>query len=81
MPLPAPIRERRLVDELIFIVEEAPEGGYVARGLEVPIFCEADDLQHLHSELRDAVVCHFEDEDERPRVVRLRFIRDELLDL
>jgi hypothetical protein len=67
------------VDELIFIVEEAPEGGYVARGLEVPIFCEAEDLPGLHSELRDALLCHFEDEDERPRMVRLRFVRDELL--
>jgi hypothetical protein len=55
------------VDEIIFIVEEAPEGGYIARALGVPIFCEADGLQDLQSELRDAVTCHFDDDAERPR--------------
>jgi hypothetical protein len=55
------------VDEIIFVVEEAPEGGYSARALGVSIFSEADDLEVLQKELRDAVLCHFEDESERPR--------------
>lgn len=67
------------VDEIIFIVEEAPEGGYTARALGVPIFSEADDLQDLQSELRDAVLCHFKDETERPKIIRMHFVRDELL--
>lgn len=64
--------------ELVFVVEEAPEGGYVARALGESIFTEADDLVGLREMVRDAVVCHFE-EAERPRVVRLRLVRDELL--
>jgi len=67
------------VNEIIFVVEEAPEGGYSARALGVSIFSEADDLETLQKELRDAVRCHFEDESERPRIIRLHFVRDRLL--
>jgi hypothetical protein len=54
--------------EVIFLVEEAPEGGYTARALGISIYTEADDLPTLHEQIRDAVFCHFE-EHERPRVV------------
>jgi hypothetical protein len=64
--------------ELVFLVEESPEGGYTARALGEAIFTEADDLDGLREMVRDAVVCHF-DEEERPRVVRLHLVRDELL--
>jgi len=63
---------------LVFVVEEAPEGGYVARALGEAIFTEADDLVGLREMVRDVVLCHFE-EAERPRVVRLHLVRDELL--
>lgn len=66
------------MNELIFIVEDAPEGGYTARALGASIFTEADDMQALHREVRDAVQCHFE-EGERPKVIRLHFVREELL--
>ncbi|MBI2941004.1 MAG: 2-oxoisovalerate dehydrogenase [Chloroflexi bacterium] len=65
-------------NELIFIVEEAPEGGFTARALGESIFTEADDLAELHEQVRDAVRCHF-DEDARPRIVRLHFVREEVL--
>ncbi len=61
--------------ELIFTVEDAPEGGYMARALGVSIFAEADDLDSLREMVRDAVRCHF-DEDARPRVIRLHFVRE-----
>jgi hypothetical protein len=64
--------------ELVFVVEEAPDGGYTARALGEAIFTEADDLDKLRAMVRDAVICHF-DEQERPRVVRLHVVRDELL--
>jgi hypothetical protein len=56
------------MDELIFLVEDAPEGGYTARALGASIFTEADDLDSLREQVRDAVRCHF---DEGPRVIRL----------
>ena len=46
--------------EIHFIVEEAPEGGYIARGIGVDIITEADDLPSLHTQVRDAVHCHFD---------------------
>ena len=67
------------MDEIIFVVEEAPEGGYSARALGASIFTEADDLEALQTEVRDAVLCHFDDEAARPRVIRLHLVRDRLI--
>jgi hypothetical protein len=54
--------------EIIFVVEEAPEGGFTAHALGEPIFTEADTLDELHAQVRDAVRCHFE-EEERPKTI------------
>ena len=64
--------------ELVFVVEEAPEGGYTARALGESIFTEADTLTELHDQVLDAVRCHF-GEETRPNLVRLHFVRDELM--
>ena len=64
--------------ELIFMVEEAPEGGYIARALNASIFTEADTLADLHDRVRDAVRCHFE-EGQAPKVIRLHFVREEVI--
>ena len=64
--------------EIIFSIEEAPEGGYVARALGHSIFTEADDLDALREAVRDAVRCHF-DEAERPKIIRLHFVREEVI--
>lgn len=66
------------MSEIHFVVEEAPEGGFVARAMGVDIFTEADDLQALHAQVRDAVHCHF-DEAERPSLIRLHITREEVL--
>jgi len=67
------------MNELIFVVEEAAEGGYTARALGASIFTEAETLDELRSSILDSVRCHFEDERERPRMVRLHLVRDEVL--
>lgn len=64
--------------EIHFIVEEAPEGGYVARAVGADIFTEADNLPGLHAQVRDAVRCHF-DVDNKPGVIRLHITREEAL--
>jgi hypothetical protein len=66
------------MNELIFLLEDAPEGGYTARALGVSIFTEADDLDSLREQVRDAVLCHF-DEGQSPRVIRLHFVREEVI--
>jgi hypothetical protein len=64
--------------ELIFVVEEAPEGGYTAQALGEGIFTEADDLKSLQANVRDAMKCHFE-AGQAPAMVRLHCVRDELI--
>jgi hypothetical protein len=64
--------------EIIFVVEEAAEGGFSARALGASIFTQADSIDALKSELRDAVRCHF-DESDAPRVIRLHIVRDEVI--
>ncbi|MCL4316064.1 MAG: 2-oxoisovalerate dehydrogenase, partial [Gammaproteobacteria bacterium] len=57
------------MNEIIFLVDEAPEGGYQARALGESIFTEADDLGSLHVRVRDAAQCHFES-DRAPKIIR-----------
>jgi len=64
--------------DIHFIVEEAPEGGFVARAVGVDIFTEADSIQELHVKVRDAVRCHF-DAGQIPNRIRLHITREEVL--
>jgi hypothetical protein len=64
--------------EIVFVVEQAPEGGLTARALGESIFTEADTEADLRLAVQDAVHCHF-DEGKSPKVIRLHFVRDELL--
>ena len=66
------------MEELIFLIEDAPEGGYTARALGASIFTEADDLPSLRDQVRDAVRCHFND-GQGPKVIRLHFVREEVI--
>jgi len=73
------IKEGEMMDkEIIFLVEEAPEGGYVARALGYSIFTESDTLDVIRERVKDAVLCHF-DEGQIPRIIRLHFIREEIV--
>lgn len=67
--------------EIVFLVEEDPDGGYTARAVGEAIFTEADDVESLREEVRDAVRCHFPDEETRPKMIRLHFARDEVIAL
>ena len=64
--------------EVVFVVQEAPEGGYTARSVNHAIFTEADTLEELPANVRDAVHCHFE-EGRRPKLIRLHYVRDEVI--
>lgn len=67
-------------NEVFFLVEEAPEGGYTAKALGESIFTQAETLEELRAEIKDAVACHF-DEDRLPKIIRLHLVREELLTL
>jgi hypothetical protein len=64
--------------EILFLVEEAPEGGYTARALGYSIYTEADTWNELKLAIQDAVSCHF-DEEQRPTVVRLHYLKEEVI--
>ena len=64
--------------EIIFIVGEAAEGGFTARALGASIITEADDLDTLQANIRDAVKCHFDSAD-MPRISRLHLVREVVL--
>ena len=66
------------MNEILFLVEQAPEGGYVARALGESIFTEADTLPELRKMIQDAVHCHF-DESDMPAIIRLHIVQEEVM--
>ena len=67
-----------MAKEVIFLVEDAPEGGFTARALGYAIFTEADRWEELRQAIRDAVRCHF-DEAEQPDLIRMHVVREEVM--
>jgi predicted RNase H-like HicB family nuclease len=64
--------------EIIFLVEDAVEGGYTAKALGENIFTEADTLEELRKNVKEAVECHF-DEDQMPKFIRLHMVKEEVI--
>ena len=67
--------------EIVFIVEEDPDGGYNANTLGHNIFTQADSIPELKTMIKDALLCHFENEVERPGIVRTHFVKDEVFSI
>jgi len=67
--------------EMVFLVEDDPDGGYTAGALGESIFTEADDLQSLKIMVKDAVNCHSENPENRPKIIRLHIVKDEVFAL
>ena len=66
------------MNEIIFLVEDAPEGGFSARALGHSIFTSGDTEQELQAMVKDAVACHF-DEGEAPKIIRLHYVREQVI--
>jgi hypothetical protein len=65
--------------EIVFeITEDDADGGFTARALGDSIVTEADTWEKLRVNVREAVLCHF-DEGKAPAVIRLHRVMDELL--
>ena len=61
--------------EVLFIVDESPQGGYQARSLEHSIFTEGDNIEQLKANVKDAVATHFDAAD-MPKVIRLHMVKE-----
>jgi predicted RNase H-like HicB family nuclease len=66
------------MSEIIFIVEDSDEGGYIASSLGCSIYTEGETLDELKENIKDAIKCHF-DEKEIPHIVRLHMVKDEVI--
>jgi hypothetical protein len=66
------------LNEIIFIVEEAAEGGLNARAVNAGVFTEGDTLEDLRRNVREAVECYFDD-GQAPKIIRLHIVREEIL--
>jgi len=64
------------MEEIIFLVEESEEGGFIAKGLGTPIFTQAETMEELRITVKDAVQCHFD--EVKPRLIRLHMVREEV---
>lgn len=65
------------MEEVIFLVKESVEGGYIAKGLGVSIYTEAESLEELREAVKDAVRCRFD--DNKKRIIRLHIVREEVI--
>lgn len=66
------------MNEIIFLVEEALEGGYTAKALGESIFTEGDTMEDIKANIKEAVECHF-DEGNKPKLIRLHLIKEEVI--
>lgn len=62
------------MEEIIFMVEESNEGGYIAKGLGVSIYTEAENIEALKDAVKDAVRCHYDDDNKR--IIRLHIVKE-----
>ena len=69
------------MNELIFLVEEDPESGYTAQAVGENIFTQGETMAELKDMIRDAVNCHYDTPEDRPRLIRLHFVKDEVFAL
>ena len=67
------------MNEIFFLIEEDPEGGFTARSLGESIFTEADSIEKLKISIIDALQCHYENESDIPKIIRLHYIKEEIL--
>ena len=65
------------MSEIIFIVEESPEGGYEARALGHSIFTEGETIEELKENIKEAIRCHFD--VDMPKIIRLHYIKKEII--
>jgi len=67
------------MEEIIFVINESDEGGFVAEALKYSIFTESEDWETLKINIKEAVQCHFEDTSNK--IIRLHFVKDEVMAL
>lgn len=65
--------------EIIFMVEEDIESGYVARAINYSIITQAETLNELKANILDALDCHFDTPEQKPKIIKLHIVREEVI--
>lgn len=65
--------------EMIFLIENDPDGGYNAQALGYSIFTEGETTEELKENIMDALRCHFDNTNDIPKIIRLHFVREDIL--
>lgn len=65
--------------EIVFLINEAEEGGYTARALGESIFTEAETMEELKKNIQEVLECHFDNPADKPKIAHLHFVKDEVL--
>ena len=66
------------MNEIIFLIEEDLEGGYIAQAIGEDIITDGDTMEELKKNIKDAVACYFED-DKMPKLIRLHMVKEEVI--
>lgn len=67
------------MNEIMFLIEDDPEGGFHAQALGYSIFTEGETIEEIKNNIMDAIRCHFDNIQDIPKVIRLHFVREEIL--
>ncbi len=67
-----------MTKEIIFMVEEEPGGGYIAKAVGNAIFTQAETIDELKRNIKEAVSVHFAPSD-KPSVICLRMVKEEVI--
>ena len=70
----------RTFSEIIFeVIEDEIDGGYSASALGYGIHTDGESLEEIRQNVKEAVECYFDETMKLPGVIRLHFVRDEVL--
>ena len=67
------------MDELIFLVEEDPDGGFTAKALGENIFTQGNTMKELKEMIKDAIECHFDSPEQMPKKIGRASCRERVL--
>ena len=65
--------------ELIFLVEEDPEGGFTAKAVGEGIFTQGENIEEIKANIKDAIACHYDRKEDVPASIRLHIVHEETM--
>ena len=70
---------QELIEIIFEVTEDEVDGGYSANALGYGIHTQGDSVAEIRSNVKEAVDCYFDDTMARPKLIRLHFVRDEVV--